>query len=289
MYRLHVWGGLGAQLTGLFVKKYLEREQRQIDLRIFLHHDPNFEFSYTKDGNDLRHSQRDIVVLQDYLVPKHLRSLNYSKKVLFLTHLHKSAIRIRWLMFHLDHMHSLSQWRPSRFFKNLVIAEIILDCSVEDLKYFSSYLNLDFGITPIFVFHWRLGDLHTKSTKSSGNQQAIMDFVLSFLGDASFESKYVFTESPDLAKRLVDGHVRDATSFENAKFFGLDAEAWDILTFGCRARIFVGTYSKLSLWVAAIRSANGHGNRTYLPSGLTGEFYRLFPMFSKGTVQDYPA
>lgn len=289
MYRLHAWGGLGAQLTSLFVKKYIESKYKLVKVTIALHNDPNFDFSYSQNGLELRDSEADLEVFQDYLVPKHLRSFNYSYKTILFSYLNKIANMIRWRMFQVDHIGSLRQWEPSQFIKNLEVSNVSLDCDIKDLKYFSDYLELNGQCLPTLVLHWRLGDLYTRSSKSAGDQFAIADIYLFFLENYSFESKYVFTESPDLAKNLLETRAIEATIFENVKFIGMGLPAWELLSAGCTASIFVGTYSKLSLWVAAIRSANGRKNQTYLPSGIEGEFYRLFPMFPKNTIQVYPA
>ena len=286
-YKIHIYGGLGAQLSGVFVQKYFREKHEDLEAKLYLHNDPKFKYSYSEDGNELLTNKEDLLVLNDYLIPKHLRTEKYRSWEVFISYLKKILNKIRLQIICVEYVQSISQWTPSFLVKNLYISDAVIDCQLKDIKEFALSLNIGTDNMPILVSHWRLGDLYFNSKKSAGDQLGYTTFLSRLLVQNNFLSRYIYTDSPSLARKLLNATILHADQMNGLKYIGRESPAWDILILGCQARIFVGTYSKLSMWIAAIRCARGLGDATYLPAKLCTEFYRLFPTIPIGAVRSY--
>lgn len=286
-YNIHIFGGLGAQLSGIFVERFINEKYKSLKTSVYLHNDPNFEFSYAKDGNELNSYKEKILVLHDYLVPKHLRNKEYSKLTISLSYSRRILNRIRLAFIYVDNLQTLSEWTPRPLIRNLQISEVTLDSEVEEFARFAFDLNLEAKIVPIFVSHWRLGDLYLRSKKSAGEQEKFVEFLSKLLNDNNVTTQYIFSDSPELVRNFLEERINKSNAIANLDIIGAESPAWDILNLGCQAQIFVGTYSKLSLWVAAIRCSRGLGGSTFLPTRQSKEFHRLFPKFPMGTIQEF--
>lgn len=86
-YKIHIYGGLGAQLSGVFVQKYFREKHEDLEVKLYLHNDRKFKYSYSEDGNELLTNKEDLLVLNDYLIPKHLRTDKYRSWEVFISYL----------------------------------------------------------------------------------------------------------------------------------------------------------------------------------------------------------
>ena len=103
--------------------------------------------------------------------------------------------------------------------------------------------------------HYRLGDLLTLETKSPINEHLIFDQIYKI---RNMSDLYVLSSNPKIAK--------DKFKSLNLKFqkYFLSSSPNDVLYYGVCGNSFIGTNSKMSLWVVILRLNSNLGNN-FLP------------------------
>lgn len=277
---IHVWGGLGAQLTALFVAEYIKKYHNVGRIRIIIHQDNDFDFLLSMDGNELKSISIGIKVSvkNDFILPKHNRPFNYSnqqiwskkRKSLYTSLVINNPIRTQ-------HLDNLLCFNPSFFQRNFLIENIQLNSSSDFLNEFIS--NLPIEIKPnksTIVLHWRLGDLYLRSKKTSGNTEKLLKTILS---SESFSNLnlMIFTDSPVDAKRIIHKSNFNVAFSHKYTIEDMAENTMKFMSQAINAEFFIGTNSKLTLWIAAMRCSLGYNEKTYIPKNLSREFRMTFP------------
>ena len=116
------------------------------------------------------------------------------------------------------------------------------------------------------VIQYRLGDLVRLESKAFIEPKLIRQEIEKVIAkDTSLDNIHILTDSPDYLPNL------NFEKSSNFTFNHLDPIATVIV--GFRAKYFIGTNSKLSLWIAIFRAL--HGKETYLPYTFTTQINLL--------------
>lgn len=116
--------------------------------------------------------------------------------------------------------------------------------------------------SPTIFVHFRLGDLLTLQSKTFSSPEKIVELLNQVLKDVNKVERIVIaTESPKEAKALLAGTEHLPIEFETF-------DPTYTLSHGLNSRIFIGTNSKLSLWIALMRCHVSNSNISYLPQEL---------------------
>lgn len=122
----------------------------------------------------------------------------------------------------------------------------------------------------IFV-HYRLGDLMNLDSKTFIPPETIntlIDEALKKIG--GIPSILIATENPQEAKKMIVSPANSLLEFETY-------DPFQTIFLGLESKIFIGTNSKLSLWIALMRSYLSNSAYTYLPTGLARNLKLLSP------------
>ena len=117
------------------------------------------------------------------------------------------------------------------------------------------------------AIHYRMGDLLTLSEKSISPAYKIIDVVRQVQKTHNNSKIYVYSDSPQVAKEtLFNAGLTD-------EFAIIDLSTKDVIRACVGANYFIGTGSKVSLWIVNIRRYLGEINNNYL-EGFDDKLYR---------------
>lgn len=122
--------------------------------------------------------------------------------------------------------------------------------------------------TPVIGLHYRLGDLMTLSNKSPLPESRLVKSVLQISNLTHMEEIDLYSDSPFQARRL----LQPLEAKLNLKV--RDIPIWDTVKFLSRARVFIGTHSKISLWVCLIRSECNLSGSIFVPEEMKRDIFR---------------
>lgn len=280
-HKLHVWGGLGSQLTGLFVQRYLGEKFNELSISLVIHQDELFEYNLSATGYELSEAPlaQNVILKNDYAVPSHQRSFHYDTSKLVLKRMNSFRhVLMRKSGIGAVNLKSVSNARLTKWRSNIYIDNIALDINTKALNKFIIDLALKNKTSPQdLIVHWRLGDLHFNSTKSAGNLDLLPVKLVELVKSTGVYNVKVFTESVEIAKHKILVNENELLSALKIEFCELKNNAWNLLEEGVNGKVFVGTYSKLTMWVVAARCAMGLRELTFLPIGALPAYTRLFP------------
>jgi hypothetical protein len=107
------------------------------------------------------------------------------------------------------------------------------------------------------VIHYRLGDLITLEEKAPVDAERLTEVLLRLNQARDFDEVLVLSDSPDEALRRIESY----TKFRLTK---LETDSISTIYLSSNAQFFLGTSSKISFWIAGLRSLKGSRN-TALP------------------------
>lgn len=265
--KVHVWGGLGSQLHGVaLLYELLDRYPTRRAL-IVLH----------TSGVTYRKSELDELLPAEYLSylsdfsrescveasqgvdSSHgfkLRNLfrNFGKLILSWSGLYARAnsdIEFEklkpWVM-------SIRGHYTARSVPKWAILEILNQAKSKGLIEFYSGNPLDSGI------HYRLGDLLVLQTKGPNDSFKVATAVSTAHEKFNAEKIGIFSDSGNQAKAILD-KLCPGIDFEIC-----EGDTWDVIGSLVAARVFIGTSSKVSEWIAIFRVVLDVNSQMLLPN-----------------------
>jgi len=118
--------------------------------------------------------------------------------------------------------------------------------------------------------HFRLGDLVELQSKGPISDARVANGLSVALSSrTNISSVSICSDSPELACKKIGVH------FSNINFLSEDLDALDTLRYLSRIQSFVGTPSKISEWVALLRTTSGLTQSTYLPIEMMTQLQKI--------------
>lgn len=274
---LHTWGGLGAQLSSLITKNYLQEKYPNCVFKIIVHEDPNYKFAYSKFETDisLLPSAIDTEIVHDFVLPKHMRIVNEPKTKFFLRSIRSKLLSLQINnVFITQKIYTLSEFKLKRFIRHLTISNINIDCEVRFYEKLIAELGTESNKS-IILCHWRLGDLYLTSKKSAGSDKKYLEFLNEILVISGIKKVQIHSESVDIVRQLVRRNNFNFASETTLEMIDKNVPAIEIVKNGLSAEYFIGSISKLSAWIAVLRIILGKGTHTYIPKELIDTFNAL--------------
>jgi hypothetical protein len=249
--KIHVWGGLGSQLHAWALAESLQlRRNRRIIL--VLH-----TSGVTRRESDINFLSGEFAIqhLEDFEVAKpEVKGSNRFK--LLVKQIIKNLLKSLSIVLDDSRLESISRIRPWTLslrghYTQVVVRQETLLLMVTKARR-AGLLNLDKPLIEGTLFHYRLGDLMTIESKSPldpSRFQNLPSLVLPL---------QVMSDSIDRAQQLLS--VQFSINITPV----VDKSPWDAISIGIRSQVFVGTPSKLSFWIIAIRSTLKIGTYSYI-------------------------
>jgi hypothetical protein len=256
--RVHCWGGLGSQLYALSTAHDLKVKYPIRKIKLVLH-----TGGVTKRLSELdfiRNIDFEILQINDFdMQDKGFKNQNHLIKVRLKSLLSKILYSLNFIVSansNLD-FDKVRPWTVSirgHYFNRTV--------STDFYSYLLKHIELDEkhpNLSQIKVaIHYRMGDLLTLTEKSMSPVNKIIDVIKLVQKMHSNLKIYVYSDSPQIAKKtLSNAGLTD-------EFVVSDLPTIDLIRACVGADFFIGTGSKVSLWIVNIRRYMGKIDDNFL-------------------------
>lgn len=281
--RIHCWGGLGSQLYAwaLYEDIVLKYPHRKFALK--LHNS-----GLTKRSSDLRFLNKDIDIheIHDYQVGvEEAPNLSSQDRVPnFRNILKRCAVRSKFLVY-IDNdqdMERLRFWTVS--VRGHYSMRIISDETLKMMTYRAVKCGKDWFNTlsegnkfkDSLSIHLRLGDLLLLKTKRPITFDVVANQVNSIMArNSQLSNLVVASDSPAMALAEISVRLSKSLSVEI-----VDEDPWSTITELVKASYFLGSNSKISVWVSLLMLKSDKHVSIYLPSGALNHLKNNLENFS---------
>lgn len=265
--KIHVWGGLGSQLHGVALLLELLSRFPTRSAKIVLH----------TSGVTIRKSEIDELLPPEYLT--HLSDFSIEKKAEVsqnIPSLHRFKLKNLFRILGksiLELSGFLARANSDKEFRNLkpwvmsirghytdrtiapwAILEIFSQAKSKGLIKFYAESSVDSGL------HYRLGDLLLLDAKGPTDSFKVASAVSTATKKFNVGKVSIFSDSGDKAKAILKDSC-PAIDFEIC-----EGNTWEVIGSLVAARVFIGTSSKVSEWIAVFRVTMDINSRMVLPS-----------------------
>jgi hypothetical protein len=260
--QIHVWGGLGSQLHACFLSHRIECDFPKRKVSLIFH-----SSGVTRRPPEVLGllGDLDYRIVDDYVSSQSQIDL----KRLFLSELKRRFFSKFHIIESCNNEIEYGRLRPwtlqarghySNLNLNSNFSRIILGRMREICNFSQRELN---AVSHSGSIHVRLGDLLEIEDKNPTNFQDVIEIVRTNSDILKMIGLYIYSDSPHIAKKMLK-------EFDFA-FLAKDEyqeSAMNALVAMVDSSVFIGTGSKLSLWVAVLRFHANLTGPTFLPSYL---------------------
>ena len=251
--KVHCWGGFGSQLNAVALVHRLSERFTHRKITLYIHEGGRHKAVYELQDIDL--SNFNIKFMKDFNDNNFIARPN-SK--INLSRIAKLLLAMIGFYNSCDSLKDIQKLKPwvliIRGSYNLFPTNTFLDFLKYQLREMNNAENFD------VVIHYRLGDLLKIQEKNPVEASMLVNLLISIGKQQKINKIIVLTSDPDIANSLfkkIDTEVAATMKFYYAKPI-------EVLNFGIRGKIFIGTNSKMSLWPIWLRTTNNYLDN-YLP------------------------
>jgi hypothetical protein len=267
--KIHCWGGLGSQLFALAIANDVQKKYKKRKIFLILH----------TSGVSKRLSELDFItdltfkVLQVYDY-QNISNNSFNSPKSFKTHAKEIIKKI------LIQTKFICLGNTDTEFKKIVPWTLSLrghysyrSIEADFYNYLINYLNLKIIDTKIkdkstIAIHYRMGDLLKLTNKSIYPVEKIIKTINEIVKNLTVYQIIVYSDSPDKAKStLISAGLRQDFMVRNIPTI-------DVISECVVANYFIGTNSKVSLWIVNLRRYLGQADSSFL-EGFDSQLYKL--------------
>jgi hypothetical protein len=281
--RVHCWGGLGSQLYAWALYEDIVLKYPHRKFVLLLHNS-----GLTKRSSDLQFLKKDIDIheIHDYKsgVEEAPTFSSQDKVPNFRNILKSCAVRSKLLVY-IDNnqdMKRLRFWTVS--IRGHYSMRIISDETLKLMRYRAVKCGTDWFNTlsegnnfkDSLSIHLRLGDLLLLKTKKPISFDVVAKQVNSIIArNSQLSNLIVASDSPALVLAEISTRLSKSLSIEI-----IDEDPWSTITKLVKANYFLGTNSKISVWVSLLMLKSDKNVSIYLPSGALNHLKNNLENFS---------
>ena len=254
---IHTWGGLGSQLYAVALANFLRAKYPRKHVKIVLHSSgvtrrspevadlfPEFEY---KIEDDFVNNSKSISDSKNFI--------RFNIKLFVKIFL----LKLRFIAYCDDDLQTkkIRPWTLStrgHYSYRSIDSKFLSDLGLILKDFDRQIFNFRKSVCSI---HYRLGDLLEIDEKSPIAASAILNEYSHVSKSISFDTFCVFSDSPVEANARFSG-------FTDKEILTPSLGTAEVISNASNAEYFIGTSSKVSFWIAAIRANNGN-RRSSLP------------------------
>ena len=260
--RVHCWGGLGSQLFGVILYLELRAKFPSRRITLCLH-----ESGVTRRNSEVGGIFKNIEVeeIKDFSQVEAVAPEKESNHSAAFKNIFKSLLVKLKVLLTLDdstNLNSVRFWTLSirghysyRRISSESINLLLSNLTPGGLERLNAkeFEEVQLGV------HYRLGDLLELSTKQPMQVERLSKAVESRLELNSDKTITVFSDSPSKALSLL------RKKMPNATIVNKNLPTWETIGVLLNSESFVGTFSKISLWVVVLRYFSSDLRPSYMP------------------------
>jgi hypothetical protein len=281
--RVHCWGGLGSQLFAWAMAEQLKIKFPSKDIQIILH---NSGVTRRESAIGFLSNKFIITNVNDYALPKNLGT-SLSSKDLKLRIFAKSVLDRLGFVIYSSNLKTIAKVRPWTLVLRGHYAHDTVPVSIVHsiIDQVSSHKELRFdklkSKQDTLGIHYRLGDLLNLDNKTYVHPDTLGKFIVNNVKNYHQKDISVYSDDIAVAKDYLGRYLP-----QNVQF--IDKDIWDTLTELTNQDLFIGTNSKISLWVALFRKSQDPNSYVALPRTMSKELDKiLFESCKLDTVDFY--
>jgi hypothetical protein len=272
---VHCWGGLGSQLFAWAFAEQLRLKYPKKRIEIVFH-----TSGVTKRLPELGflRPKFKLIYRDDY--SEKISIIANAKNWKFnLTTILKKVLDILRLVNTSDRSTTISQIMPWTLsirghYSNLHVPnEIIQQMKLEIDKQYGTTVKKNSSSSETLGVHYRLGDLIQLKTKSFISPSDLGPVIRSVLINAEILKVVVHSDTIDELKRYLQSYLPENTEYVNS-------EIWETLLVLSANKYFIGSNSKISIWVILFQQLQGLDYQSWLPKSMStninNKFYGTF-------------
>ena len=256
--KIHCWGGLGSQLYAIAIANSLQAKFKRRKISLVLHTSGvskrlaeldflgnlPFEVNKVNDFSPSTRSEYEIVELKEKNSRKILKNILYFTRFVCTANTDSEFTKIRpWTLALRGHY----SYRTieSNFYNYLIL-------NLKD-KVTDSSMNRN-----VISIHYRMGDLLELTNKSVYPVEKIVEKVNQLFKTNRYSKIIVYSDSPKNAEHTL------ISAGLNQDFNVRDINTIEVICECVSSGYFIGTNSKVSLWIVNIRRFLGNGDLCFL-------------------------
>jgi hypothetical protein len=268
--RVHCWGGLGSQLFAWAMAEQLKIKFPLKDIQIILH---NSGVTRRESAIDFLSNRFTITNVNDYTLPKY-SSKNSSNSNLKLKNFVKLVLDYLGFTIYFSNLGTMAKVKPwtlvlrGHYAHDIVPPSILLSM-IEQIS-LNKKLQFDNprGAQDSLGIHYRLGDLLVLDDKTYINPDTLGAFLTKNIIKYHQKNVSVYSDDIDVAKEYLELYLP-----QSAKF--IDTDIWTTIVELTNLDLFIGTNSKISLWVTLFRKSQNLNSHVALPRSMATELEKI--------------
>ena len=281
--RVHCWGGLGSQLFAWAMAEQLKIKFPSKDIQIILHNS-----GVTRRESAIGFLSKKFIItnMNDYALPKN-SGTRLSSRNLKLRVFAKSVLDHLGFVINSSNLNTIAKVKPwtlvlrGHYAHDTVPVSILHSIIDQISTHKKSYFDIPKGAQEALGIHYRLGDLLNLDDKTYVHPDTLGKFIMENVKNYHQKVISVYSDDINVAKEYL-GHYLP----QNVQF--IDKDIWDTLIELTNQDLFIGTNSKISLWVALFRKSQNPNSYVALPRTMAKELDKiLFKSCKLETVDFY--
>lgn len=277
--KVHCWGGLGSQLFAWAIAEQIKIKFPLKEIQIVLHtngvtkRDP--EISFLSQRFVLIY-KNDYVPLRDQSEKKHTKKIKFKTLVKYL--LNKTCIVIGS-----SEPNSLAKVKPwtlelrDHYAHNTVPISIVNLIMKQISEYKFVYFDMHKNFQKCLGVHYRLGDLLHLNEKSFVQPDLLGKFLSAQIIHHNIRKISVYSDDLKVARKYLGPYLSESNEF-------IERDIWNTLAELSNQDFFIGTNSKISLWVTLFRKSQNLSAYVALPKSMEKELERI--LFDTCNLED---
>lgn len=260
--KIHCWGGLGSQLFAVSLFYDLKKKFPHRNVALVLHQGGvtkraseiegifvGLHSAHVEDFSSIEVNKGEGLIAKSETIRHHLKEI-------------LKGTRVIMTLDDTDGLKTVMPWTYSirghysyRFLGESSISNLLLNFTPQGKSRFQmkSGGELDIGV------HYRLGDLVDLESKSPMEVHRLANACLTVLTNTFQSNVTLFSDSPDLALGSLKAFM------PNISLTSSNLPTWETIGSLSRARVFIGTFSKISIWVVIFRYYSPTNLVSYMP------------------------
>ena len=268
---IHVWGGLGSQLNAWALYIDLKERLPHRRIQLVLHNG-----GVTKREPELYFIDElpEIKLIEDYrdssLLSKDNLKFNYQTRFkTFLASIVKVVLKKSGIIATCNNDHDFKAikpwvWQIRGHYSNKAISNMTLSKLKKEMNQKIDLPSHKYS-TGVGL-HFRLGDLVDLQSKSPISINHIFAGIDKANSTKSLRHIYVASDSIALALQLLSKLKDTGFNLE-----ALESSTWEVIYIMSTTKVFVGSSSKVSEWIALLRVYSDKADSTYLPLNMKSQ------------------
>ncbi len=279
---VHCWGGLGSQLFAWAMAEYLAERFPKKHIIIVLH--SNGVTRRLPSVNFLE-SKFEIKMQDDYSLGQDIDKIQFTQRFSYKKIL-KKILKSAYLV--VDANNSVEKKRIKPWTRVLrghysysSISDHTLNIIINDISKFKG-INLKYGSKKekSLGVHYRLGDLIQLPNKSYVKPNNLSQIIVRTIQNYELIKLELYSEDSKLANKMLGNMIPEFCTYK-------ESEIWDTIIELSEFEFFIGTNSKISVWITILRIHLDTNSYNLLPISMKENIEAVLPRIAHSKNVSY--